>query len=154
LFQFAMLTEKELQARQQQQHRSKTGVSDMSHFTTPSVVPMSSSSSSFWSSPAPANKSPIAAPKQQVPAVVQASSSENSPLQVPSKSASSTSSTRRTFNIRYHRCHGVGHIQRNCPSQRPYIATDDGGYMSTSDIEDDDNGGADLENYFATFDPC
>ena len=27
-------------------------------------------------------------------------------------------------------------MQKECPSQRAYIATEDGGYISTSDIED------------------
>jgi hypothetical protein len=145
LFQLAMLAE-ESQGRQQQLHWSKTGASHMSRITTSSAVPKSSSSSSFRSLPAPANKSHVAAPIQQAPTVVEASSSEKQSLQVPSKSASSTSSKGRTSDIRCHCCHGVGHVQRNFPSQRAYIATDDGGYISTSDVEDNDNGGADLEN--------
>jgi hypothetical protein len=124
----------------------------MSCFTTPSAVPKSYSSSSFWSPPALANKSPVAASKQQAPAVVQVTSSEKQSLQVPCKSASSTSSTGRTSDIRCHHCHGVGHVQRNCLSQQAYIATDDGGYISTSDVEDNDNGGADLENIEANDD--
>jgi hypothetical protein len=31
----------------------------------------------------------------------------------------------------------VGHFQRDCPSKKSYIATDDGGYVSASDVEDD-----------------
>jgi hypothetical protein len=31
----------------------------------------------------------------------------------------------------------VGHFQRNCPSKKSYIAIDDGGYVSASDVEDD-----------------
>jgi hypothetical protein len=77
---------------------------------------------------------------------VQASSLEKQSLQVPGKSASSTSSTGHTSDIRCHYCHGAGHVQRNCPSQWAYIAIDDGGYISTLDVEDDDNGSADLEN--------
>jgi hypothetical protein len=52
-------------------------------------------------------------------------------------SSSSTTSTGRTFNIKCHCCHGVGHFQRDCPSKKSYIATDDGGYVSASDVEDD-----------------
>jgi hypothetical protein len=88
-----MLAEKELQGRQQQQHRSKTGASDTLRFTTPSAVPKYFSSSSFWSPSAPANKSPVAVAKQQAPTIVQASSLEKQSLQVPGKSASSTFST-------------------------------------------------------------
>jgi hypothetical protein len=52
-------------------------------------------------------------------------------------SSSSTTSTNRTFNIKCHHCHGVGHLQHDCPSKKSYIATDDRGYVSASDVEDD-----------------
>jgi hypothetical protein len=52
-------------------------------------------------------------------------------------SSSSTTSTGRTSDIKCHRCHGVGHFQRDCPSKKSYIATDDRGYISASDVEDD-----------------
>jgi hypothetical protein len=52
-------------------------------------------------------------------------------------SSSSTTSTGRTSDIKCHRCHGVGHFQRDCPSKKSYIATDDGGYVSASVVEDD-----------------
>jgi hypothetical protein len=52
-------------------------------------------------------------------------------------SSSSTTSTSRTSDIKCHRCHGVGHFQRDCLSKKSYIATDDGGYLSSSDVEDD-----------------
>jgi hypothetical protein len=49
----------------------------------------------------------------------------------------STTSTGRTSDIKYHRCHGVGHFQCDYPSKKSYIATDDRGYVSASDVEDD-----------------
>jgi hypothetical protein len=52
-------------------------------------------------------------------------------------SSSSTTSTGRTSDIKCHHCHGVGHFQRVCPSKKSYIATDDGGYVGASDVEDD-----------------
>jgi hypothetical protein len=52
-------------------------------------------------------------------------------------SSSSTTSTGRTSDIKCHCCHGVGHFQRDCPSKKSYIAMDDRGYVSDSDVEDD-----------------
>jgi hypothetical protein len=52
-------------------------------------------------------------------------------------SSSSTTSTGRTSDIKCHRCYGLGHFQHDCPSKKSYIAIDDGGYVSASDIEDD-----------------
>jgi hypothetical protein len=52
-------------------------------------------------------------------------------------SSSSTTSTGRTSDIKCHYCHGVGHFQRDCPSKKSYIAIDDGGYVSASDVEYD-----------------
>jgi hypothetical protein len=59
-------------------------------------------------------------------------------MQEPSKSASSVALTGCTSDIQCHRCHGFGHIQKECPSQRAYIAIEDG-YISTSDIDDDED---------------
>jgi len=58
-------------------------------------------------------------------------------LQAPAKSTSSATSTGRAKPIVCHRCHGMGHVMKDCPSQRAYIATDDGGYVSASDVEDE-----------------
>jgi hypothetical protein len=46
-------------------------------------------------------------------------------------------STGRSSAIQCHRCQGLGHVARECPSKRAYIVTEDGGYVSASDIEDD-----------------
>jgi hypothetical protein len=59
------------------------------------------------------------------------------PHAVAKPSSSSTTSTGRTSDIKCHRCHGVSHFQRDCPSKKPYIATNDRGYVSGSDVEDD-----------------
>ena len=39
--------------------------------------------------------------------------------------------------IQCDRYQGLGHVARECPSKRAYIATKDGGYVSTSDVEED-----------------
>jgi hypothetical protein len=46
-------------------------------------------------------------------------------------------SNSRTSDIKCHYCHGVGHFQRDCPSKKSYIAIDDRGYVSATDVEDD-----------------
>jgi len=58
-------------------------------------------------------------------------------LQEPAKSSSSVASTGCTTGIQCHRCHGFGHMRKDCPSQQAYIAIEDG-YISASDIEDDE----------------
>jgi hypothetical protein len=59
------------------------------------------------------------------------------PRAVAKPTSSSTTSTGRTSDIKCYCCHGVGHFQHDCPSKKSYIATDDGGYVSASDVEDD-----------------
>ncbi len=56
---------------------------------------------------------------------------------VSTKSALSVASTGCTHRIQCHRYHGFGHVQKVCPSQLVYVATDDD-YISTSDVEDDE----------------
>jgi hypothetical protein len=55
-----------------------------------------------------------------------------------------TSFIGRSSDIKCHRCQGLGHIQQDCPSKRAYIATGDGGYVSASDVEDEDTVGANI----------
>ena len=143
LFQFAMLAEKELQGRDLQ-GKSRTGATYTPRSTPSSGLPKPSS---FRPPPPPASRKPAAsgiaaiAPK---PPPARSSNSAKTPLQVPAKSASSVASPGRTTGIQCHRCHGLGHVQRDCPSQRAYVATDEG-YISTSDNEDDEDAEVDEE---------
>jgi hypothetical protein len=132
LFQLAILAEKELQGRQltrvkssfMPHHTSTTPstsrVPTTTHF---SMTPSTSRAPSTSTTPPPAPR----ASEKTPPA----------PRAAAKPSSSSTTSTSRTSDIKCHRCHGVGHFQRDCPSKKSYIATDDGGYVSASDVEDD-----------------
>jgi hypothetical protein len=60
------------------------------------------------------------------------------PSGVAAKPAMTTSSTGRSSDIKCHCCQVLGHIQRDCPSKQAYITTGDGGYVSASDVEDED----------------
>ena len=64
------------------------------------------------------------------------SSSKNSILQELAKRASFVASTRCNSSI-HCRHQGFGHIQKDCPIERAYIATEDG-YIITSDVEGND----------------
>ena len=60
-------------------------------------------------------------------------------MQGPTKKSDSVApSSGRTSSITCHRYHRIGHVKKDCPSQRTYIAMDDG-YISASDAEDDDD---------------
>jgi hypothetical protein len=65
------------------------------------------------------------------------SSKSQTPPGVAAKAMVPNTSTGRTFDIKCHRYQGFGHMQRDCPRKRAIIATTDGGYVSASDIEDE-----------------
>jgi hypothetical protein len=122
LFQLAMSAEKELQGRQPTRLKS----SFMSHHT--STTPSTSCA-------------PTTARFSMTPSTSRAPSTSTTPPPAPhaaaKPSSSSTTSTSRISDIMCHRCHAVGHFQRNCPSKKSYMAIDDGGYISATDVEDD-----------------
>jgi hypothetical protein len=145
LFQLAMLAEKELQGRQPTRlkisftprHTSMTPSTSRAPGTTHfSMTHSTSRVPSTSTAPPPAPRGSETTPP--------------APRATAKPSSSSTTSTDRTSDIKCHRCHGVGHFQRDCPSKKSYIATDDGGYVSASDIEDDfalqTNNAGDLDN--------
>jgi hypothetical protein len=112
LFQLAMLAEKELQGRRK----------DAS--TTRTFVP-------------PAARPPSFSPSPPSPAVV-SEVSKVSTVQAKMPSTPTTSSSSKSAGIVCHKCKGMGHVMRECPSSRTFIAARDGnGYISTSDVEDD-----------------
>jgi hypothetical protein len=127
-----MLAEKELQGRQPT--RMKSSFTPRHPSTTPStshapatarfsMTPLTSHAPSTSTTPPPAPRASEMTPP--------------APRATAKLSSSSTTSTGRTSNIKCHHCHGVGHFERDCPSKKSYIATDDGGYVSASDVEDD-----------------
>jgi hypothetical protein len=135
LFHLSMLAEKELQGHQQR--RSST-------FTPcqPPAPAKASSSSGVRTS----TSSTTSGTRSTAPSVSQGHDNSKSwvPSGVAAKPATTTSSIGRSSNIKCHRCQGLGHIQRDCPSKRAYIATCDGGYVSASDVEDEDSVGANI----------
>jgi hypothetical protein len=127
-----MLAEKELQGRQPTRvkssftprHTSMTPSTSRAPATTRFLTtPLTSCAPSTSTTPPPA---PHASETTLL-----------APLVAAKPSSSSTTSTGRTFDIKCHCCHGVGHFQRDCPCKKSYIAIDDGGYVSASDVEDD-----------------
>jgi hypothetical protein len=127
-----MLAEKELQGRQRTRlkssfmprHTSTTPSTSrapaIAHFsTTPSTSRLPSTSMTPPPAPCASEMTPPA------------------PRAAAKPSSLSTTSTGRTSDIKCQRCHGVGRFQRDCPGKKSYIATDDGGYVSASDVEDD-----------------
>jgi hypothetical protein len=121
-----MLAEKELQGCQQQ---SKSRSNYGSSYTPKAITqpPTKSTGASPAASPVGTRSTPLA---------TSPSVSKNQLQELP-KSASSVASTGRSSAIQCHRCQGLGHVARECPSKRAYVATDDGGYISTSNVEED-----------------
>jgi hypothetical protein len=139
LFHLSILVEKELQGRQQR--RSSTFAPRQ-----PPALAKASSSSGVRTS----TSSSTSGTRSTAPSASQGHDNSKSlvPSGVAAKPATTTSSTGCSSDIKCHRCQGLGHIQRDCPSKRAYIATGDGGYVSASDVEDEDTVGANIaENY-------
>jgi hypothetical protein len=127
-----MLAKKELQGRQP----TRLNSSFITHRTsmTPStsrapatthvlMTPSTSHAPSTLTTPPPAPRASETTPP--------------APRAAAKPSSSSTTSTGRTSDINCHHCHEVGHFQHDCPIKKSYIAIDDGGYVSVSDVEDD-----------------
>jgi hypothetical protein len=111
LFQFAMLAEKELQGCEQQGKGKST-----TSYTLCTMTSMGLNKSATFRMPPPlASKRPAAS--GVAAALTRSSDSGKKFAQVPTKSSSSVASMGRTSGIQCHRCHGLGHVQKDCPSQ-------------------------------------
>src|SRR4051812_22209676 len=62
---------------------------------------------------------------------------KSTPVGPAQSSSSSMASTGHTSDIICRRCKGRGHFARECKSQRVMIATEDGGYDSASDYDEE-----------------
>ncbi|WVZ81234.1 LOW QUALITY PROTEIN: hypothetical protein U9M48_028633 [Paspalum notatum var. saurae] len=141
LFHIAVLAEQELQDRAQSS-RNTFGVSSSSRLQ----------SSKGRAAPPDTRRT---LPPPATPSTPEVSKSAFVPKTGKTNTISATTPT-TSANIVCHRCKGMGHVMRECPSKRAYIATDNGGYISTSEAEEDVQaseeesaafGGDDAEDY-------
>jgi hypothetical protein len=127
-----MLAEKELQDRRPT--RVKSSFTPRHPLTTPSTS-HAPTTAHFLMTPSTSHAPSTSTTPPQTPRA--SDMTPPAPRAAVKPSSSSTTSIGRTSDIKCHRCHGVGHFQRNCPSKKSYIATNDRGYVCASDIEDD-----------------
>jgi hypothetical protein len=124
-----MLAEKELQG-DQQQRRNNT--------FTPRQLPAPTKAAPS-SSVRVATPPSISVVHSTAPSTSkgQDSSKSQTPPGVAAKAMVPNTPTSCTSDIKCHCCQGFGHMQRDCPSKRAIIAITDGGYVSASNIEDE-----------------
>jgi hypothetical protein len=92
----------------------------------------------FSMTPSPSRApSTSSTPSTAAPHAIDLSKTSVSQGVVAAKPSSSTVPTGRTTDIKCHRYYGIGHFQRDYPSKKSYIDIADGGYVGTSDTEDD-----------------
>jgi hypothetical protein len=136
LFQCAMLAEKELQGCEQQ---NKTSV--RTSFVPRTPVHSGPAKPSSFRTPTSAGKRPTTSGVPAAPnkPSTRAIDLDKNSLQVPAQSSSSVALTGCTSSIQCHRCHGIGHVKKDCSRQQAYVATEDGGYTSDVEEEEDDD---------------
>jgi hypothetical protein len=135
LFQLAMLAEKELQGHQPM--KMKTSFTPHSTATAPSRTATFSGAQSLMMNSASQPPSMSSTPSTTAPRTTDPSKASILQGAGAAKPSSSTVPTRRTSDIKCHRCHGIDHFQRDCPSKKFYNAIADGSYVSGSDTKDD-----------------
>jgi hypothetical protein len=135
LFWLAMLAKKELQGHQLM--KMKTSFTSHSTSTAPSRTATPSGPRSLMRNSASRPPSTSLTPSTIAPHAIDPSKASILQGAGAAKPSSPTVPTGCTSDIKCHRCHGIGQIQRDCPSKKSYIATADGGYVSGSDTEDD-----------------
>jgi hypothetical protein len=135
LFQPAMLVKKEVQCRQLL--KMETSFMPRPATTTPLRTAMPSRAHSSMTTSTSHGPSTSSTPSATAPRATDPSKAFVLQGATIVKPSSSTVSTGRTSDIKCHHCHGIGHLQRDCPSKKSYIAIPDKGYVSASDTEDD-----------------
>ena len=100
-----------------------------------SWTPRASSTSTHFATPAPPSSatSNHDTSKQAQPPL----SAKSTPSGSAQSSSSSMASTGQTLDIICRHCKGGGYYARECPSKRVIIVTEDGGYESASDYEEE-----------------
>jgi hypothetical protein len=127
-----MLAEKEMQDRQLT--RLKSSFTPCHTSTTPSTS-CAPTTAHFSTTPSTSRAPSTSMTTPPAPHV--SKTTPPAPHAAGKPSSLSTTSTDRTSDIKCHHCHGVGHFQCDCPSKKSYTTTDDGGYVSARDVEDD-----------------
>jgi hypothetical protein len=131
----AMLIEEKLQGHQPM--KTKTSFTPRSTSTAPSRTATPSGARSSTTNSASRPPSTSSTPSTIAPHATDPSKASVLQGVGVAKPSLSTVPTERTLDIKCQRCHGIGHLQRDCPSKKSCIATANDGYVSASDTEDD-----------------
>ncbi|CAN6355662.1 unnamed protein product [Urochloa humidicola] len=125
LYHLALKAEREVQGRRQELQSFRTNTGRSFHQRSEVEKPKAPIAKSPATLPAPV-------PTSEVNHVSTVQSQPNKKQTIVEKGSSSSSA-----NIICHRCKGMGHVAKDCPSRRAYIANSAGGYDSASDVEEE-----------------
>ena len=130
LFHLAMLAEREVQGRS----RAPTNLSAGRTSPWTPRAPSAPSTRTTTSANTTSRTGPAVSPTKAT-------------TSAPAKSSTtSVASTGRTRDIQCHSCKGFGHIKRECPNKRVLVIREDGEYDSASDLDEDEQDGAQLDH--------